>query len=139
MKKMILSLAALALVLTLAAVSQTPKPHRVVFQLTEPEGDAWDMLPAHVTNLRDAFAANGGSEVEVVFFGPGLNMLRKTNTKYAAQLKELSDHGVKLAACQNAMKFLNIKTEDMFPFAVQVDSGVAELTRKQEAGFAYIH
>ena len=136
---MILSLSALALVLTIAAVSQTPKQHKVVFQLTEEEGAAWDMLPAHVTNLRAAFEKNGGSDVEGVFFGPGLNMLRRTNTKYAAELKELADHGVKLAACQNAMKFLNIKTEGMFPFAVQVDSGVAELTRKQETGFAYIH
>ncbi len=139
MKKTILSIGALALMLTIAAVSQTPKPHKVVFQLTEPEGGAWEVLPAHVTNLREAFAKNGGSEVEVVFFGLGLNMLRKTDTKYAAQLKELSDAGVKLAACQNAMKFLNVKSEDLFPFAVEVDSGVAELTRKQEAGFAYIH
>ena len=49
------------------------------------------------------------------------------------------DMGVKLTACQNAMKLMNVKTEDLFPFASQVDSAVAELTRKQEAGWAYIH
>jgi intracellular sulfur oxidation DsrE/DsrF family protein len=32
-----------------------------------------------------------------------------------------------------------VKTEDLFPFASQVDSGAAELARKQEAGWAYIH
>jgi intracellular sulfur oxidation DsrE/DsrF family protein len=37
------------------------------------------------------------------------------------------------------MKFLNVKTEDLFPFASQVDSGVAELVRKQKAGWQYIH
>jgi intracellular sulfur oxidation DsrE/DsrF family protein len=37
------------------------------------------------------------------------------------------------------MRFYNVKTEDLFPFASQVDSGVAELARKQEAGWAYIH
>jgi uncharacterized protein len=46
---------------------------------------------------------------------------------------------VKLSACQNAMRLMNVKTEDLFPFAAQVDSGVAELARKQEAGWAYIH
>lgn len=141
MTKKMLAGIALTLVLVLAAVSQTPAPpkHHVVFQLTEPEGPAWGTLIIHVTNMREAFAKDGGSEVEVVFFGPGLNMLRKTNTAYEARLKKLADSGVTLAACQNAMRLMNIKTEDLFPFASQVDSGVAEVARKQEAGWAYIH
>ena len=139
MKKTILMVFALVLVLVFAAVSQTPaKQHRVVFQLTEPQGEAWDMVIAHVNNMRTAFAKDG-SEIEVVFFGPGLNMLLKKNAKYEDQLKKLADNGVTLSACQNAMKYLNVKTEDLFPFSAQVDSGVAELARKQEAGWAYIH
>ncbi|MBZ5602625.1 MAG: DsrE family protein [Acidobacteriia bacterium] len=135
----------LAIALTLAAVavavSQTPASpkHHVVFQMTEPQGPAWGTLFGHVNNLRAAFSKDGGSQVEVVFFGGGLNMLRKTNTEYEEQLKQLADSGVTLAACQNAMRRLNLKTEDLFPFVTQVDSGVAELARKQEAGWAYIH
>jgi len=140
MKKTILVVAALALVLVFAGVSQTPPApkHRVVFQLTEPQGPAWDSLIAHVENMRTAFAKDG-SGVEVVFFGPGLNMLLKKNTAQEEKLKKLAESGVTLAACQNAMRFYNVKTEDLFPFASQVDSGVAELARKQEAGWAYIH
>ena len=44
-----------------------------------------------------------------------------------------------IAACQNAMRSRNLKTEDLVPFATQVDAGVAELARKQEASWAYIH
>jgi intracellular sulfur oxidation DsrE/DsrF family protein len=66
-------------------------------------------------------------------------MLLKKNTAYQERLKLLADSGVTLSACQNAMRFKNVKTEDLFPFAAQVDSGVAELARKQEAGWAYIH
>jgi uncharacterized protein len=141
MQKSILSVAGLALVLVAAAISQTPTgpKHHVVFQLTEADGPAWNVLPIHVNNMRDVFAKDGGSEVEVVFFGAGLNMLRKTNTAYEARLKQLVDSGVTLSACQNAMRIMNVKTEDLFPFASQVDSGVAELARKQEAGWAYIH
>lgn len=141
MTNKILAACALSLVLALAAVSQTPAApkHHVVFQLTEPDGPAWGTLIVHVTNMREAFAKDGGSEVEVVFFGAGLNMLRKTNTAYEERLKKLADSGVTLAACQNAMRLMNVKTEDLFPFASQVDSGVAELARKQEAGWAYIH
>lgn len=66
MKKTILSVAALLLVLVFSAVSQTPKgpKHHVVFQLTGPEGAAWNVLPLHVNNMRNAFAQDGGSEVE---------------------------------------------------------------------------
>ena len=140
MKKTIFFVAACVLMLAFAAVSQTPSTpkHRVVFQLTEPQGPAWDLLIAHVENMQRAFAKDG-SQVEVVFFGPGLNMLLKTNTAQQEQLKKLADSGVTLAACQNAMRFLNVKTEDLFPFTSQVDSGVAELARKQESGWAYIH
>ena len=140
-KRTVICLIALALVAVFAAVSQTPASpkHHVVFQLTEPEGPEWGILILHVKNLQAAFAKDGGSEVEVVFFGRGLNMLRKTNTAYQARLKELADSGVKLAACQNAMRMMNVKSEDLFPFATEVDSGVAEVARKQEAGWAYIH
>jgi hypothetical protein len=141
MKKKILAVCAMVLVLGLAAVSQTPAgpKHHVVFQLSEPDGPAWNSLIIHVTNMREAFAKDGGSEVEVVFFAAGLNMLRKTNTAYEERLKKLADSGVTLSACQNAMRLMNVKTEDLFPFASQVDSGIAELARKQEAGWAYIH
>jgi len=140
MKKTIVAIAALVLIAGFNVLSQTPTQpkYQVVFQLTEPEGQAWDMLPMHVTNMRNALAKDG-VQVEVVFFGPGLNMLLKKNTAYEARLKQLADSGVTLAACQNAMKFLNVKTEDLFPFATQVDSGVAELVRKQKAGWEYIH
>lgn len=140
MKKTILCSLALTLLVGVAAISQTPVPpkHHVVFQLTEPQGAAWDMLVAHVTNMRAAFAKDG-SEVEVVFFGPGLNMLLKKNTAYEERLRKLADAGVKLSACQNAMQLMHVKSEDLFPFAVEVDSGVAELARRQESGWAYIH
>jgi intracellular sulfur oxidation DsrE/DsrF family protein len=141
MKRTILLVIALALVLVLTGVSQTPSgpKHRVVFQLNEPVGDAWDDVIVHATNLRAAFSKDGGSQVEIVFFGDGINMLLKTNTRFAARLQQLADAGVTLAACQNAMRGRDLKTEDLFPFATQVDAGVAELARKQEAGWAYIH
>jgi intracellular sulfur oxidation DsrE/DsrF family protein len=37
------------------------------------------------------------------------------------------------------MKMRNVKSEDLFSFAGEVDSGIAEIARKQEAGWAYIH
>ena len=141
MKKTILSIAALALAVVFAALSQTsssPK-YQVVFQMTEPNGPAWDSLVNHVNNIRSALGKEGGVQVEVVFFGSGLEMLLKKDTAYEERLKQLADSGVTLAACQNAMRRRKVTTEDLLPFATQVDSGVAELVRKQKAGWSYIH
>jgi intracellular sulfur oxidation DsrE/DsrF family protein len=141
MIKTLLVVPALAFLLVFAAVSQTPPApkHHVVFQLDEPKGPAWESLSLHVNNTMKALADDGGSQVEVVFYGPGLMMLTKNNTDYEERLKQLSDSGVKLLACRNSMKSRNVKTEDLFPFAGQVPSGIAEMVRKQEAGWAYIH
>jgi intracellular sulfur oxidation DsrE/DsrF family protein len=139
--KSLLALPLLAIFFGLAVESQTPAApkHHVVFQLSEPDGAAWSSLPIHVNNVMKALAEDGGSQMEVVFYGPGLAMLTKAGKSYEEPLKQLSDKGVKLLACRNAMKMRNVKSEDLFPFAGEVDSGIAEIVRKQEAGWAYIH
>jgi intracellular sulfur oxidation DsrE/DsrF family protein len=141
MRRSIVSAAALAVVLGCLALSQTPAgpKHHVVFQLSEESGPAWGALIVHVNNTMKALAEDGGSEVEIVFYGPGVLMLKKSNTAFEERLHQLSNSGVKLIACRNAMNNRNIKSEDLFPFAGEVDSGIAEIVRKQEGGWAYIH
>lgn len=122
---------------TVAAVNAVAqnKPaakHKAVFHVTAQEN-----IFNNLNNLMTAFAA-GGVLIEVVFMGHGLDMLVKAKSQYADQLKEAADKGVKLSACQNTMRRAKVTIEDLFPFAGQVDSGVAELVRKQEAGWAYI-
>ena len=53
-------------------------------------------------------------------------------------MRDLSQAGVVFAACENTMKKKNVAKEDLLPFATTVDSGVAEVVRKQEAGWAYL-
>ena len=111
--------------------------HKVVFELNTPAPSGWNQLFHNLDNILKIFGSEG-VQVEVVFFGKGLQMLLKENSEYADRLKEASDKGVVLAACQNSMRAAKVTTEDLFPFAAQVDSGVAELVRKQEAGWSYI-
>lgn len=111
----------------------------MIFQMSEPEGQAWQSLVLHVNNTMNALADDGGAQVEVVFYGPGLLMLTKASKGFEEPLKKLADRGVKLVACRNAMKVRKVTTEDLFPFAGQVNSGIAEMVTKQEAGWAYVH
>jgi intracellular sulfur oxidation DsrE/DsrF family protein len=91
----------------------------------------------NIENMQRAFAPEP-VQIEVVCFGKGLELLLKTDTAYQEHLKKVVDSGVSVVACQNSMRKRNVTTADLLPFAGQVDSGAAEVVRKQEAGWSYL-
>lgn len=139
MKKTIVTLIALTLALVIAGLSQTaqPRKHRVVFQMNMDGAASWDQLMGNVQNIQNAFGANN-IQIEVVTYGKGISLLLKTDTAYEERMKKAVDSGVVFAVCQNSMRLRKVTAEDLFPFASPVDAGVAELVRRQEAGWSYI-
>jgi hypothetical protein len=137
MKRTIATVVAL-LALALAAISQTAKPrrHRVVIEMSLASHDAWAEAEAHVSVLRAAFP--NAVDIEVVCMGEGLPMLSRSDTGLQAALQRDADSGVVFAACQRSMRARKLQTEDLFPFARQVPSGMAEVVMKQEAGYSYL-
>ena len=53
-------------------------------------------------------------------------------------MEVLAQAGVVFAACENTMRRQNVGKADLLPFVTTVDSGVAEIVRKQEAGWSYL-
>ena len=45
---------------------------------------------------------------------------------------------VRFGARENRLRSMNVKREALMPFATTVDSGVAEMVRKQKTGWSYI-
>lgn len=82
--------------------------------------------------------ANETTEIEVVVHGKCLGLILKTNEAMRERLQSVSGAGVRFAACENTMRRMSLKMEDLMTFATTVDSGVAEVVRKQEAGWSYI-
>ncbi len=60
------------------------------------------------------------------------------NGRLAKRIAADAKAGVIFAACANTMKGRHLTTKNLYPFAKVVPSGVAEVVRKQEAGWAYI-
>ena len=120
-----------------AAQTAAAKKHQVVLQMNVDGADSWNQLLGNINNVQTAFGADNVA-IEVVAYGKGLSLLLKTNATYEERIKAAANKGVVFAACQNSMRLRNVKTEDLFPFSTQVDSGVAELIRKQEAGWIYV-
>lgn len=111
--------------------------HRIVFELTADDREQWEKLLTNVENARRALGPEK-SDVVIIAHGGGLSMLLATNADLSARMAELARAGVVFAACENTMKKKNVSKEDLLPFATSVDSGVAEIVRRQEAGWAYI-
>jgi hypothetical protein len=138
MKTTLLALFAFTIAGTALAQTAAPAKHKVVLQMNVADNDSWNQLLGNVGNVQTAFKNDGGVQIEVVFYGKGLSALLKTNTAFEERLKKAAADGVVLAACQNSMRLRKVTSQDIFPFSTEVDSGVAELVRKQEAGFSYI-
>lgn len=111
--------------------------HKVVIEINSPDRETWDMALKNIANLQKSFGRNH-LEVEAVALGKGLNLVLRNDTEFADRLKGLNLSGVVFAACQNTMHQRNLKKEDLLPFVMTVDSGVAEIVRKQEAGWSYL-
>ncbi len=130
---------AIAIALTsITAIAQANmKSHKVVFELTSKDSADWQAVLNNVENLQSAFGA-GSTNIEVVTHGGSVEMLRKTNAGLAERLQHLANIGVVFAACNNTMRRSGLTRDDMFPFVTVVDSGVAEVVRKQEEGWSYV-
>ncbi len=74
----------------------------------------------------------------IVAHSKGLGMLVAKDNGLTDRMKKLADDGVVFAACENTMKKKNVTKDQLVPFAKTTDSGVAEVIRKQEAGWSYI-
>lgn len=109
---------------------------RVVFQVTEGDAAKWNLALNNVRNLQ-ADLGPGASEVEVVAYGPAINLL-KLDSPVAARVAEALADGVKVVACENTMKAFKLERADMLPDIGFVPAGVVELVRRQQQGWAYI-
>jgi intracellular sulfur oxidation DsrE/DsrF family protein len=113
------------------------KTHRAVIEVTTEAAQQWESVLNNVENMQKAFAPDT-TEIEVVAHGKGLGMIQKANVAQSERLAKIAATGVKFAACENTMRRMKVQKADLFDFVVTTDSGVAEVVRKQEAGWAYL-
>ena len=111
--------------------------HKVVFELTSDSHETWGALLNNVENLQKSLGA-ADSQIEVVAHSKGLGMMLKKNDQMEGRMSRIAGTGVVFAACENTMRRMNVSKDALMPFVRPVDSGVAEVVRKQEAGWSYI-
>jgi intracellular sulfur oxidation DsrE/DsrF family protein len=114
-----------------------PARHRVVVEVSVDGADRWEAVLNNVENLQKAFG-NPKAEIEVVAHGKGIGILLSTNVAMTDRMSRIAGTGLVFAACENTMHKQQLAKTDLMPFVITVDSGVAEVVRKQEAGWSYL-
>lgn len=128
------------------AVAADKTPHRVAIQVNQNDPQVMNLALNNATNIIDYYRArNEDADVEIVTFGPGLNMLRSDTSPVRERLDKLKDYAfpgrIQYSACENTRKGME-KTEgkavDLIAGATPVPSGVVRLMELQEQGWSYI-
>lgn len=140
-----LTLLCLPLLLAGTARAQLPpdeKPfaeHHVVFQISDDTEAKEHQVLNNVENIMKVFGPDKIS-VEVVAFGPGLDLLKLGNQN-GDHIGSLVKQGVRFDACQNTIDTWernNGKPYPLSPLARRVPSGVAQIVYLAEHGYTNI-
>ncbi|MEO8937140.1 MAG: DsrE family protein [Burkholderiaceae bacterium] len=108
---------------------------KVIFQVTDSDVARWNLVLNNVRNLQTAIGPD--ADIEIVAYGPGVALL-KAGSPIAARITETVGNKVQVVACQNTMAGMKLTKGDMLQDIGYVPSGVVEVMRKQQQGYAYI-
>jgi len=140
-------LGALLAALPVAAAMAEPKQladkpfaeHRVVLQLSDSDAKKESLVISVANNLIKAYGPDAIA-VEVVAFGPGIDVLRTGNTN-RTRVESLIAQGVKFDVCVNTLDTIERETgkrPDIIPGAVPVQVGVGHILSLTENGFTLV-
>lgn len=120
--------------------------HHIVIQVSQNDPARMNLALGNAQNAITYYTGKGESvQIEIVAYGPGLNMLRADTSPVKDRIKQIkgSKEGADLrfSACHNTQMHME-KAEGhpipLIPAATVVPAGVVRLTQLQEEGWSYI-
>jgi intracellular sulfur oxidation DsrE/DsrF family protein len=111
--------------------------YRAVFQLDDEEPDRVQLTLA---NIRNVIEELGQTNVEIILVINGLALRAfQGDSPHIGLLDDLKGKGVGFRACRRSLRKCDLAESDLLKHFSFVSSGVTELIRKQNEGWAYIH
>lgn len=133
--------------LPVAASAQTlpaEEPAKVLFHVSEGKAEHLKTVLDEVENLIKFYRQNHQkARVEVITNGGGLSLLMAGISPYADRIQRMQKEYSELTfiACQNTIDRVQQElgfTAKLLPGVVVIDSGVAQIMRRQSQGWAYL-
>jgi uncharacterized protein len=128
-----------------ASAQQVPlqdKPfaeHKVVLQLSDSDARKQALVLSVANNLLKAYDPDKVA-IEVVAFGPGIDLLR-SESDHRKQVESLIAQGVRFDVCLNTVDTLERETgkrPDIMPSATPVQVGVGQILYLTENGYTLV-
>src|ERR1700712_2794396 len=140
-------IAALLLAVVPAVVRAQPAPlpdkpfaeHRLALQLSDNDPKKESLIISIANNLLKAYDPDKIA-IEVVTFGPGIDLLRPENPN-RQRVESLIAQGVKFDVCLNTVDTLERETGKrpaIIPLVIPVQVGVAQILALTENGFTLV-
>ena len=137
--------ALLAATISSARAEQAPLPdkpfaeHRLALQLSDNDPKKEGLIISIANNLLKAYDPDKIA-IEVVTFGPGIDLLRPENPN-RQRVESLIAQGVKFDVCLNTVDSIERETGKrpaIIPLAIPVQVGVAQILAFTENGFTLV-
>ena len=118
--------------------------HKLALQVSDRDEAAMRSALDIAANVsRDYSEKAEGVAIEIVVYGPGMDMLRPGRSPVLERLEAFSQSmpNVRFAACGNTLDTLETtegKRPEIVPYARIVQAGVSELIRLDEAGYTIV-
>lgn len=130
----------------LGLAADKPTAHRIAIQVDQSDPAVMNLALNNASNVIEYYRSKGEDvKVEIVAYGPGLNMLREDTSPVKDRIKQLKDvsfpSDIKFAACNNTKQGMEKREGhkiEIIPQAHIVPSGVVELMELQEQGWSYV-
>lgn len=109
----------------------------VIFHVDEVE--KWELAIGNIKNILVYGKENHDSyHIEVVANSDAVECLSHRNDEYQGVMEKLSEDGVTICACHNALMKKGISNGELYSFVEVVPAGVVELAKRQQEGYSYI-
>lgn len=110
---------------------------KVIFHVDEVS--KWETVISNVKNmLVYGKERHEAVQIEILANSVAVECLSHRNDEYQSIMEKLSENGVSICACHNALMKNGISNGELYSFVEVVPTGVAELAIRQNEGYAYI-
>jgi uncharacterized protein len=111
--------------------------YKALYVLNESDDKKIRAVLRNINNVLADPRLKGKLQVELVVFGDGVEIFKKTN-HYDTLLTSLTNKGVLLAQCENTIRERKIDKETLWPFISFVPSGNGEIVIRHYQGWAVV-
>ena len=137
--KMLLIIVIMSFTSLVAEEVAEPKIHKVVIQVSTDDVRTQKIALNNAVNLQALYGLDN-IEIEIVAYGPGLNLLT-SKSKQNQRVESLALQNIVFSACSNTIKKIEKKSGSkvvLLEGVERVTAGVARIIELQEEGYSYI-